>query len=833
VRRWRTAHAAGLILSFVLAMLAPGIAVAAPAVGTATAPAECPEIAPGPFGVAPAGGLTAGTCRRLQVPAPGSYLVDPRGEQNAVLTGAVYGPTGTLLCESIWCTFPTADTYTLVVEEDVPFAVSFHSATAGGCAEIGEQGLVEDPYQGSHTAVAEVDCLQLPSTAGAFRVFRFADPLSGFSTEVQLIRPSGRVACGTTLFTAGGCPVSGSAPLRLLVFANQRHPAGDYALAVQRMDNLTACPAVPQTVPNGAAGGVALPLSSTRFAGCFAIPAGQHAARELVTLDRITGTGTARFDVYGSGRQICSAKPGAAAGAASCRLADGANTVVVQAVRADATSYRIGRVDAAPATGCRAPTATEMGGRATEGTLSEAGQIHCYRVGGPAAIGLRTTGPAAQVLVTDAAGDVWRCPAGPCGSRGDHVFVAANPAGGPASYQLDTWTLAGCLTASLARDGGGEISGALTGADRADCLGFAVADGDGLQITITGPGSGAARPVPYLVNPTGPIHRCVPNADVYLCRADVAAGSRTGLAHLMLSAPGQPDPLPYQARVECGRSPCGGATIWVDGVTSAIGPTGVGTVTLQGAGFDSRDTVTLTRPGHGSIPTKVRTVSADGTVLTADVTVAGAAAGAWDLSVQSFRTSGSLTMTGVVPVIPAQFTATKAPSISGAVRVGSTVRAQPGQWTPAPTAYAYQWWADQVAIKGATGATYTVPAALRGKRLTVAVTAKRPAYQNTTRRSAAAPIGWGIAPKATKTPKITGTVRVGRTVQASVGAWSPKASAYRYEWRLNGKVIKGAAAAKLKIKKSWAGKKLTVVVTAKRAGHTDGRATSAAVKIKR
>ena len=97
------------------------------------------------------------------------------------------------------------------------------------------------------------------------------------------------------------------------------------------------------------------------------------------------------------------------------------------------------------------------------------------------------------------------------------------------------------------------------------------------------------------------------------------------------------------------------------------------------------------------------------------------------------------------------------------MRVGSTVRAVPGQWAPAPTAYAYQWSADQVAIKGATGATYTVPAALRGKRLTVTVTAKRPAYQNTTRQSAAATIGWGIAPKATKTPKITGTVRAGRS----------------------------------------------------------------------
>jgi hypothetical protein len=130
----------------------------------------------------------------------------------------------------------------------------------------------------------------------------------------------------------------------------------------------------------------------------------------------------------------------------------------------------------------------------------------------------------------------------------------------------------------------------------------------------------------------------------------VAAGSPTGLVHLVLGAAGQPDPLPYRARVECVGNPCGGVTFWVEGVANAIGPTGAGTVMLHGGGFDSRDTVTLTRPGHRSIPATVRTVAADGTVLTADVNVAGAAKGAWDLSVQSFRTSGFLTMTGVLPV---------------------------------------------------------------------------------------------------------------------------------------------------------------------------------------
>ena len=87
------------------------------------------------------------------------------------------------------------------------------------------------------------------------------------------------------------------------------------------------------------------------------------------------------------------------------------------------------------------------------------------------------------------------------------------------------------------------------------------------------------------------------------------------------------------------------------------------------------------------------------------------------------------------------------------------------------------------------------------------------------------------APKATKSPRITGTVKVGRTVKVSVGTWSPRPDAYRYEWRVNGKLV--GTGSSLKIKKSWAGKKLTVTVIARKAGFYDGRKTSSSVKIKR
>ncbi|MFT4124059.1 MAG: DUF3500 domain-containing protein [Microbacteriaceae bacterium] len=71
----------------------------------------------------------------------------------------------------------------------------------------------------------------------------------------------------------------------------------------------------------------------------------------------------------------------------------------------------------------------------------------------------------------------------------------------------------------------------------------------------------------------------------------------------------------------------------------------------------------------------------------------------------------------------------------------------------------------------------------------------------------------------THTPKISGTVAVGKTVTAKVGSWSgsPK---FSYRWYANGTRIKGATSKKLTIQAAQLGKHLTVKVTAKRSGYT-------------
>jgi hypothetical protein len=213
--------------------------------------------------------------------------------------------------------------------------------------------------------------------------------------------------------------------------------------------------------------------------------------------------------------------------------------------------------------------------------------------------------------------------------------------------------------------------------------------------------------------------------------------------------------------------------------------------------------------------------------------LAQAAAGAWTLVLDK-QYGPHAEVANAFTVILGEVRATAAPKITGTVAVGSPVKVAPGAWTPAATSYKYRWFANGVAVRGATGASLTIPASLLGKRLTARVTALRAGYSSGVASSAASrAVVKGKAPKATKKPKITGTAKVGRKVRAAVGTWSPKADSYRYEWRVNGKVIRGATGATLKLTSAMRNKKITVTVIARKNGYADGRTTSAAVKVRK
>ncbi|BBH65593.1 hypothetical protein ACTI_22780 [Actinoplanes sp. OR16] len=276
------------------------------------------------------------------------------------------------------------------------------------------------------------------------------------------------------------------------------------------------------------------------------------------------------------------------------------------------------------------------------------------------------------------------------------------------------------------------------------------------------------------------------------------------------------------------------AAVKITSITpSPVTTGGVRTITLKGANLHAKDVLQVTVPGGRTIAGTIKSVSADGTLTTAAVNLTGVAAGAASVVLRPYGAGQAVATKAFTIAWQAKPVAAKKPSISGTIAVGDVLKAAPGAWSPAANSYAYQWAANGVAIKGATGSSYTIPASLLGKRLTVTVTAKRTGhYPGTATSASTVAVAKGKAPKATKKPKISGTPKAGRKLTASAGTWSPTADSYRYEWRLNGKVIKGATARTLKMKSSWRGKKITVTVIARKAGHADGKAASAALKVR-
>ncbi|WP_133247546.1 hypothetical protein [Arthrobacter sp. H-02-3] len=112
---------------------------------------------------------------------------------------------------------------------------------------------------------------------------------------------------------------------------------------------------------------------------------------------------------------------------------------------------------------------------------------------------------------------------------------------------------------------------------------------------------------------------------------------------------------------------------------------------------------------------------------TVTVTVTGTKAG---------YTTKSKTSTATVAVAPGSLGPAPVPTITGTVKVGSTLTAVPGTWGPAPVALTYQWKANGVSIVGATAATYKLTAGQAGKTITVTVTGTKTGYTTKSKTSA-------------------------------------------------------------------------------------------------
>ncbi|MCB0911214.1 MAG: hypothetical protein KDB60_06320 [Propionibacteriaceae bacterium] len=254
-----------------------------------------------------------------------------------------------------------------------------------------------------------------------------------------------------------------------------------------------------------------------------------------------------------------------------------------------------------------------------------------------------------------------------------------------------------------------------------------------------------------------------------------------------------------------------------------------------------------TRPGIGGGPQVGRTLTAvPGTWVPEGATLAyqwtansrdipGATDPTFDITADQLGTTirvrvtattaaGSTPMTsdGMADVVPAWFTDTPKPVITGTAATDQVLSVDVGAWAPEPDSLTITWLRNGRAIAGASGVgltTYTVRPSDVGDRITAKVTARRAGYRTTSRTSSSVKVAraeFTTAP----VPVVTGDAVVGSTLTADAGTWEPEPTSIRYRWFVNGKKLKHARSATFTLGASRLGKTVQVRVRAYRAGYT-------------
>ncbi|MFD9881885.1 Tat pathway signal protein [Streptomyces alboflavus] len=817
-------------------------------------PQGCPSVPVRPYGPLTAQDFTTTPCFTVTTDKAGRYLVSSVAKEDDTDRTSVrlHDRSGKTVCRTTEepCRLPAAGTYTAVLNDDYPFRstpsdlVVLDRASDSGCVKA-EPGL----HQGKFTAPGQYDCLRLTAPKDA-RIAALT-PLggSGVDADVEVVDSTGTEQCDAEKLTAGDCALTGDAPYRALVHADGSPRTGPYGVAVHRTDAAGDCPVLPAGSFAADGAKATFTTGDGTFSRCLTIPADDHTSAEVLQLVNTSGDVRAEFSVLDStGKRVCDVYA-TTNGWTVCDLTPGKAHTVLVTGRDQAADYTLTRRDVtstASSAGCAKTPAAKVGGPSVKGTYGAPGSLRCHQV---------TTPEATDVLhvnVRDALGtanafalggdDTISCSRNsPCAATGSttHQVIVQVPADRKAApeYRLDALRVATaegpapeCAEVPSVAYGYGPITGRLDESRTAVCAVLPTAATDDFEAEITDTTGAMDTAVPALYNSRWTNGCSLFTGDdgaSYRCGVHDSFDTPRKPSVLVLGLPEKASSTSYRATLQCRSTLCGGEKVTVTDVTPTRAPGGTKhTLTVKGTALKADHTVELWQAGK-TLTAKTKSVSADHRTLKATLDLTDVPAGTWNMSV---HTSGTEFSRGTFTVTEPEPRNTTAPKVTGTPAVGSKVTATAGTWTGTPSSYGYQWKANGTAIEGATAATYKIPAAHLGKKLTVTVTARGAGRPDAAATSAAVKVTKGTAPKATKAPAITGTARVGKVLKAAKGTWSPAPGSYSYQWYANGTAISGATKSSLTLKSAQRGKKVTVVVTAHRTGHRDGTATSKATK---
>ncbi|MER5951137.1 hypothetical protein ABT127_34385 [Streptomyces sp. NPDC001904] len=803
-------------------------------------PAGCAPAPVDSFGAAPSPAREGVGCRTLTVPADGSYSLYEISDSTRTAL-SVYDHDGKTVCrgggETSLCRL-TAGTYTLFT--DRPTLILDRASTKG--CEPAASGTVK----GRFDAAGEIDCLTLPFPKDARVAVLKASGADPYP-DATVVDAVGAQRCDYETLSGGTCALAGDGPHRVLVSTDSQDPAtGPYNLTVLRTDAANDCRAFPAGDFTADGPTAAVRTGDGVFATCLAIPADAHSATENLQLRADTGTtATASFSVLDpDGKQVCSVYASLSTWT-TCGLKPKTAYTVLFTGRDTTASYTLARRDVtADAKGCTSAPASAVGGPSVGGDLGAPGTLSCRQV---------TTADAADVLhlnVRDALGTAnilaYKADGSTacsyqnkaCAVTGStrYQVIATVPTNlrSASSYRLDALRIATadgpakeCERVPNVSYGYGPVTGTLNEQHTAVCAVLPTAYADYFETKISDTAGAADTAVPALYNSKLANGCSSAGSGGYRCGVNEPYTSATTPTTLVLGLPEKTSSTAYRAELICRSVFCGTEKVSVAQVTPLTGTSGSkATLKVTGTALHADDEVRIQLNGK-TVTARTTEVSADRTSLTAVLDLTGVAPGAWNLSV--FPHNGWEYPRGTFTVTAAAAARnTTAPKITGTPKVGEKLTAGPGTWTPAPASLTYQWQADGTPIAGATDATYTVPAALLGKKVTVAVTARLTGAPAATAVSAAVTVAEGSAPHALRNPAVTGSAKVGSVLTVNPGLWSPKPTALRYRWFADGKAVDGATGATLRLTSAQLGKRVSVTVTAVRTGHASRTLRTAA-----
>ena len=149
------------------------------------------------------------------------------------------------------------------------------------------------------------------------------------------------------------------------------------------------------------------------------------------------------------------------------------------------------------------------------------------------------------------------------------------------------------------------------------------------------------------------------------------------------------------------------------------------------------------------------------------------------------------------------------PSLSGSPKVGTSLSALTGPWGSSVT-LTYSWLRDGVPIDGQAISTYVPVAEDVGKNISVVVTGTKTGYVTVKKTSTAVKIEAGTL-TLTPVPTVSGTFKVGQTLNATPGTWDTSVT-LTYQWLRDGAAINGATSTTLTLSASDFGKNISFMV---------------------